>query len=81
MISIKILGSECKKCRQLEMNARKVVEEKGIDASVEKVTDFQEIIKYGVVHIPALVINEKVESIGIVLKSDAIIKLLEKWSN
>lgn len=63
------------------MNARKVVEEKGIDASVEKVTDFQEIIKYGVVNIPALVINAKVESVGIVLKSDAIIKLLEKWSN
>jgi len=77
MISIKILGSECKNCRKLEENTKAAVEIGGFEAVVEKVTDFIEIIKYGVVRLPALVINEKVISIGRVLKAEEIIKFLK----
>lgn len=77
MISIKILGSECKNCRKLEENAKAAVEIGGFEATVEKVTDFTEIIKYGVVRLPALVINDKVVAIGRVLKHEEIIQLLK----
>ncbi|MDP2038796.1 MAG: thioredoxin family protein [Ignavibacteria bacterium] len=77
MISIKILGSECKKCRQLEENAKAAIKIGGFEATVEKVTDFTKIISYGVVGIPALVINEKVVSIGRVLKREEIIQLIK----
>lgn len=80
MIRIKILGSECKKCRQLEENVRIVVSMLGIEAFVEKVTDFEEIIKYGVVYLPALVIDEKVESVGVALKKNSIKILIENRS-
>ena len=77
MISIKILGSECKNCRKLEENARVAVEKGGFEATVEKVTDFTEIIKYGVVRLPVLVINDKVVAIGRVIKYEEIIQLLK----
>lgn len=77
MISIKILGSECKNCRKLEENAKEAIEIGGFEATVEKVTDYIEIIKYGVVRLPALVINGKVVAIGRVLKHEEIIQLLK----
>lgn len=61
---IKILGSGCKKCEKLEANARLAVDELGLDARFEKVSDFKDIAKYGVMQTPALVINEKVEAFG-----------------
>jgi small redox-active disulfide protein 2 len=76
MIKIKILGSECKDCRKLEENAKAAVEISGSEAIIEKVTDFTEIINYGVVRLPALVVNEKVVAIGRVLKHEEIIQLL-----
>ena len=77
MISIKILGSECKNCRKLEENAKAALEIGGFKATVEKVTDFTEIIGYGVVRLPTLVMNEKVISIGRVLKREEIIQLIK----
>ena len=64
MISIKVLGSGCANCKRLEQIARKVVEQLAINAEVEKVTDYQEIMNYGVLSTPGLVINEKVVSSG-----------------
>jgi small redox-active disulfide protein 2 len=60
MIEIKILGSGCARCESLEKMTRKAVQELKIEASVEKVGDIQEILKYSVMRTPALVINEKV---------------------
>ena len=60
MIEIKILGSGCARCESLEKMARKAVEEMNLIASVEKVGDIQEILKYSVMRTPALVINERV---------------------
>lgn len=75
-MNIKVLGSGCSKCKKLEENVKKVLSETGQDASVEKVEDFKEIMKYGVMQTPALVIDEKVVSVGKVLKEKDIKALL-----
>ncbi|MFU0800147.1 MAG: thioredoxin family protein [Xylanivirga thermophila] len=61
---IKILGSGCMNCKKLEANVRKAIEEMGIDARVEKVTDFKDIASYGVMRTPALVVDEQVKLMG-----------------
>ncbi len=59
-IELKILGTGCAKCKQLEELTQKVVQEIGLECSIEKVTDIAEIVSYQVLSTPALVINEKV---------------------
>lgn len=73
---IKILGSGCANCNKLEENTRKAVEELGIDATIEKVTDFKDILSYGVMKTPALVVDEKVKVSGRVLTTEQIKKYL-----
>ncbi|KIY22424.1 thioredoxin family protein [Mesobacillus subterraneus] len=63
-MNIKILGTGCKKCQELEKNTRMAVEEVQVDAVIEKVEDIKEIMKYKVMSTPALVIDEKVVSTG-----------------
>ncbi len=74
---IKILGSGCLKCKMLEKNTRKAVDESGIDAEVIKVTDLNDIMSYGVMVTPALVIDEEVKSVGKILSPDQIISFLK----
>jgi len=57
---IKVLGPGCANCVNLERVTREAVAELGIDATVEKVTDFAAIVGYGVMRTPALVVDEKV---------------------
>jgi small redox-active disulfide protein 2 len=64
MVTIKVLGSGCANCKRLEQIASKVVDSLGIEANIEKVTDFQKIMDYGIMSTPGLVINEKVVSYG-----------------
>lgn len=64
MLTIKILGSGCANCKRLEQIARKVVEEMSIEADVVKVTEYPDIMAYGITSTPGLVINEKVVSYG-----------------
>lgn len=61
---IKVLGSGCTKCKKLEANVKKAIEELGIDASIQKVTDFKDIVSYGVMTTPALVVDENVKIMG-----------------
>ena len=64
MINIKVLGSGCANCKRVEAIARKAVETLGLEAEVEKVTDFDEIMKWPILSTPGLVINDKVVSSG-----------------
>lgn len=74
---IKILGSGCKSCETLKENVEKAIKEISVEAEIIKITDFQDIMAYGVMSTPALVINEKVVSLGKVLKPKDIIKIIE----
>ena len=73
---IKVLGTGCTKCKNLEENARKAVEELGLDATVEKVAEIKDIMKYGVMRTPALVVDEKVKVMGKVATVEEIKKYL-----
>jgi small redox-active disulfide protein 2 len=64
MIIIKVLGSGCANCKRLEAVVRQVVEAEKIEAEIIKVTNFEEITKYPILHTPGLAINEKVVSSG-----------------
>lgn len=75
---LKVLGTGCAKCKKLEENALKAVSDSGIDAAVEKVTDLSQIMAYGVMMTPALVIDEKVVSSGKLLSVGDIANLLKK---
>jgi len=59
-MNIKILGTGCAKCNQVEKTAREVVKELGIDASIEEVKDIRKIMEYNVLITPGLVVNEEV---------------------
>lgn len=74
---IKILGSGCKKCYKLEDNVKKALASEKLTAEVEHITDLEEIISFGVMSTPSLVIDDKVVSSGKVLKEKEIIKLLK----
>ena len=74
---IKILGSGCKKCVKLGENTEKALEELGKEAEIVKVTDIKDIMSYGIMSTPGLVIDEKVVSYGKVLKPEDIVKILE----
>ncbi|GAA0717033.1 thioredoxin family protein [Clostridium malenominatum] len=77
-INIKILGSGCKSCVTLAENTKFALLQMGLEANIEKVTDFADITAYGVMSTPALVVDEKVVSFGKVLKPNEIVKILEK---
>lgn len=64
MLDIKIIGPGCANCKRVEMIVRKVVVNQGLEAEIEKVTDFQEISKYPILSTPGLVLNGKVLSSG-----------------
>jgi small redox-active disulfide protein 2 len=63
-MEIKVLGPGCSKCNQTEKNVKEAVAEAGVDAKIVKVTDLMEIAGYGVLGTPAVVVNEKVKSVG-----------------
>jgi len=75
---IKILGTGCKKCLTLEAKVRELVQQNNIDAKVEKVTDLNAIMSYGIMMTPALVVNEKVKSFGIIPKEEQILTWLNE---
>jgi small redox-active disulfide protein 2 len=59
-MNIKILGGGCANCKRLEQIARKVVEDNHLNAEFDHVTEFPEIMKFGVMSTPALVVDDKV---------------------
>lgn len=77
-MKIKVLGSGCQNCQTLENNVREAINQVGIDASIEKVTDFVEIARFGVMSTPGLVIDNIVVSSGRVNSVDEIITFIKK---
>ncbi|TVQ93932.1 MAG: thioredoxin family protein [Bacteroidetes bacterium] len=77
-MEIKILGTGCASCKNLEKAAREAVQEMDIEASVVKEEDIMNIMAYGVMRTPGLVINEKVVLSGRVPSKKELIDLLDK---
>jgi small redox-active disulfide protein 2 len=77
MVVIKILGGGCRNCAALAENVETAVKEAGVEAEIVKVTDFKDIMAYGVMSTPALVVDEKVVSYGRVLKPKEILPILK----
>ena len=75
-MDIKVLGSGCAKCKKLENIVNDIIRDEGLDAVVEKVTDMGQIISYGVMSTPALVVNERVVASGTIPSINKIKQLL-----
>jgi len=76
MKKIQILGTGCPKCKKLAENAEAAAKELGIEFEIEKVTDINEIMKFGVMVTPALAVDGEVKAVGKVLSQDEIKKIL-----
>ncbi len=76
MKSIKILGTGCPKCKQISALVETVVNETGIEATIEKVEDIIEIMKYNVLSTPVIVIDEKIAIKGRVPSKTELTALL-----
>jgi small redox-active disulfide protein 2 len=75
---IKVLGAGCKSCHEQYENVKKAVSEMGLNVEVEYITDMEKVMSYGVMSMPAIVVNEKVVAMGKVMKSADVVKLLKK---
>ncbi|MGE5363758.1 MAG: thioredoxin family protein [Bacteroidota bacterium] len=64
MLNIKILGPGCANCRNLEELCREVIAENALEAEIEKITDFREIMAAGIMSTPGLIINDRIVSSG-----------------
>jgi len=78
MKKVKVLGAGCSKCGKLYDLIKEVIKKEGADAQVEKITDMGVIVEYGIMSIPAIVIDEKVMSVGKMLNAKEIKELLIK---
>ena len=72
MTKIQILGTGCPKCMQLAENAAQAANELGIECNIEKVTDINEIMTFGVMMTPGIVVDGEVKASGKVVRADDI---------
>ena len=77
MMNVKVLGGGCSKCETLLANAKEAVANAGVEAEIEYITDFAVIAGYGIMSTPALIVDEKIVSMGKVLKSSEIESFLK----
>ena len=77
-MKIKVLGTGCARCKTLEKSTRLAIDEMGVDAEVEKIEDIVEIMGYGVMRTPALIIDEKVVMYGKTPSVKEIIEIIQK---
>ena len=75
---VKVLGAGCKSCHELYEHTKAAVSSLGLNVEVEYITDMEKIMAYGVMSMPAIVVNDQVVSMGKVLKSTDVEKLLHK---
>ena len=76
MRKLQILGTGCPKCKKLTENAENAAKELGIDYEIEKVTDINDIISFGVMMIPALAVDGEVKVVGKVASVEEIKKMI-----
>jgi small redox-active disulfide protein 2 len=76
MKKIQVLGSGCPKCQKLAANVEQAAKDLGIEFEIEKVTDINEIMSYGVMMTPALVVDGDVKSVGKVVDVAGIKEML-----
>jgi len=76
---IKVLGAGCRSCHDQYENAKTAVANMGLSVEVEYITDMEKVMAYGVMSMPAIVINEKVAAFGKVLKIAEVETLLRKY--
>jgi len=76
MKKLQILGPGCPKCKKLAENAETAAKQLGIEYTLEKVTDINDIMKFGVMMTPALAVDGQVKVVGKVASSDEIKKML-----
>ena len=76
MKKIQILGTGCPKCKKLSENAEAAAKALGLEYELVKVTEINEIMKFGVMMTPALAVDGEVKSVGKVLPVDEIKKVL-----
>lgn len=74
---VKILGAGCKSCLEQYENAKKATKNLGLDIEVEYITDMEKVMSYGVMSMPALLVNDKIVSVGKVLKPKEIEQFLK----
>ena len=75
---VKVLGAGCKSCHEQYENAKTAVQALGLNVEVEYITDMEKVMAYGVMSMPAIVVNDQVVSMGKVLKAADVEKLLRK---
>ena len=75
---VKVLGAGCKSCHEQYENAKAAVQAMGLNIEVEYITDMEKVMEYGVMRMPAIVVNDKVVSMGKVLKAADVETLLRK---
>lgn len=75
---VKVLGAGCKTCHAQYENVKAAVEALGLPVEVEYITDMEQVMTYGVMSMPAIVVNDKVVSMGKLLKAADVEKLLQK---
>lgn len=81
MTTVKVLGAGCTKCKVLHQHLLELKTDHDLDFDLVKVTDLREIISYGIMATPGLVINGVVKSVGTVPKDSQLLQWLEEQSN
>lgn len=76
MTNVKILGAGCANCKRLEQSVRRVADARHLDLTVEKVTDYAEMMKWNILQTPGLVVEDKLVSAGRIPKDDELARLL-----
>ena len=78
MLSVKVLGPGCANCVKVEAVARKAIATLGIEATLEKVTDYQKIMEYPILATPGLVVNEQLVVAGRIPAESGVIGHIRK---
>ena len=77
-MELKVLGTGCPRCKMVYANAQRAIAELGIDVKLEKVDDIDEILRYGVMMTPAVVIDGRVRASGRIPSTEELKRWLEE---